>query len=743
MRPAFALVMLAALAAGVVLLRRPVERPAPAGQRLVDLLAEAREVPPTPEQAVLFHAGPWVASSPDPVAVLVPVEQGRRFIVRARLGVSGVRRATVELRAVHADDANGFSERPAPLKGLAPGTALGPCLEQETNPRGWYQCQRSDQIDAPYAGLLIVISNPDLGIEQIDVLDTSLEELRRPASPLLGPLVRRAQAGTALGFRNMTGLAAPPEGRYLFDVRLPPDQVLRLSIGHEPGANAAAMEFEVTADDQPLFKGVVPPDGDFHDFEWKLPSSPRARIGLQARAAPGSKGAHRGLWLTPRVMGRTSAPNIVLFTMDAVRADHLSAWGYGRDTSPNLDRLLKFGTRFDASTAQAGSTWESMTSLLTGLYPAHTGVHGRGQYPGPDLRYLPDLLTERGYETIAGGQGADFPWTMLSAFDEFEYLAHPPTPTGAFHDVPPELVEKQVAAQLKRVEGRPFFLWIHSDQAHYPLRPSEPLRYNPGYQGRFSEHFTLAEHEAATMKNVTPEEGKQLVALYDASVRDTDAELGAILKALLERGALENTIIVVTADHGEVLGRRSIVLDHTMPFDDVLHVPLAIAWPLGLTAQPPVLDRVQSIDLAPSLLALAGLPPASGLDGRDLGSLLHGGKLPPAPAYSEVASTFSMYEGNDHFVFNPKHAVPTYAYRPAGVFVAERELYDVAKDPEERHDLAATNPGRVTEMERRLRADIGPWLETDGTSPGTLGQDALDMLRQAGYLQAPAEAKAP
>jgi arylsulfatase A-like enzyme len=518
------------------------------------------------------------------------------------------------------------------------------------------------------------------------------------------------------------------------------------------------MRFQVREDGKPLFDEIIAPDHRFHDFELPLTGAPGQHVRLTLAAErPGHANAHltsesvggwdhpgetRGLWLDPRVMGGSSAPNILLVTIDALRPDHLSAYGYGRDTSPTLDKLIRLGARFDRSTAQAGSTWESCTSLLSGLYPAHTGVHTRGQVPRPDVAFLPDLLAARGYETFAGATGADFPPWMLTAFDDIELLRK----TGNGADIPqrvPSLLARQVAAEVHHAGGHPLFLWVHLDHPHYPLTPSQPLRYDPGYTGRFADGFTLSDHERTSFASVTSVEGKHIAALYDAAVRDADDSLGAILGVLNEADLLQNTIVVVTADHGEMIGSRDLVLEHTAPFNDVLHVPLVIAWPAAISPREPIGERVQSIDLPPTLLSLAGLPAAAGLDGRDLSPLLRGGTLEDRPAYSETGGILSRYDRDAHFIYNPNHFGLGYYYHSGLIPVAEQELFDLSRDPQERYDLASTHPEQLRKEREDLLRDIGAWLDPDASdSSRELGQDALDALRNAGYLHETATTRA-
>ena len=221
--------------------------------------------------------------------------------MRMRLHDAPGRRSSSSIRAVTSKEARQFAESVVPLSGPPPGTLVGDCLPLDSgDDHTSHECQRSDQLDASDAGILITFSDAGLGAEDIEVLDTTLEDWREPASPLLGPLVRRWYAKTELGWRGITGLAAPPQGAYVFDPALPPKPVLRFSLGYEPGTHAAPEQFRVLQDGRVLLSEVIPSDHLFHDFELPL-TEVRGTTHLELEARPTTAiGNARGLWLDPR-----------------------------------------------------------------------------------------------------------------------------------------------------------------------------------------------------------------------------------------------------------------------------------------------------------------------------------------------------------------------------------------------------------------------------------------------------------
>ena len=410
---------------------------------------------------------------------------------------------------------------------------------------------------------------------------------------------------------------------------------------------------------------------------------------------------------------------MVLVTIDALNPGHLGAYGYGRDTSPALDRIARAGARFDRATAQAGTTWVSIPSLLSGLYPGRDGVRSRGDPLPAEVRLLADLFALRGYDTFAGSDLAVFPSTFLSGFDRADTIEVPPdTAEADANRAGNERLAAQIDKLAPHLAEHPSFVWLHLEQPHYPLRPSEPLRYDPGYTGRFAAVFSV-EDRLLPPASLTKAEGAHVRALYDASVRDADAMLRHLVAALDAAGVLDRTLLVVTADHGEHVVDSRQLLEHATPYDAVLHVPLVIAGP-GVRAGVALRERVQLIDVAPTLLALTGAA-VPGLDGRDLSAALRGEPLAPAPAYARLAEgVAAQYRGDEHLIEQG----------------GRRELYDLAADPQELRDLAALEPLRLQAAVEALEREQRRWQETAlETSAAPLGQEALEGLRAAGYLK--------
>lgn len=719
--------LLAAVLGGALWLQRPAAAP-PSSPRLIEALGDALEVPLPPEERVLLELEHLPdATGHTALAIPLPVEPVRRFVVRVLMADRGASPPPILLTSLDAAEAAAFGGEPRAIDGPAPGRPLGPCFETSRGPGAW-MCQRFDHLPVKAVAGLLVIPDARQDVRRIEVLDADMPDSRAPSNPVIARLTRRAANSTATGTSWRTGLVARPGGRYTFELTLPERAELWVGLGHERGSRGAPVRFIARQDDRVLLDEVVPTHARWEDRRLPLKgrAGERTRITLESQAA-GGEGLARGLWANPRVMSGLSAPNILLITVDALRADHLGSYGHARATSPMIDLVARSGVQFDRATAQSCLTWPSVTSLMTGRYPAHTGVQYRGQRAPPDVATLAQLLAAHGYDTFAGTDLALFPPVNLSDFDDSERIQTDSKPS-------PQKQFERLAAQLAE---HPTFAWFHLENAHYPLSPRQPLRFDPGYEGRFKDGFTQEEHDRFKQPgDVTPREQEHLDALYDAAIADADQELQALLATLDQHGLLERTIIVITADHGERIGEHGAVLEHTTPHDSVLHVPLIIAWEGNLPSGQHISSRVQLIDLVPTLLSLAGVSAPPGLDGRTLAPALRGEPLAEAPAYADCTGySFARYQGNELVVLNPEQK-PYELTNGLRNTIKPREFYDLAQDPTGQRDLSAEAPARAEEAATALRAQLELWKQRGQDSQkGPIGQASVEALQQAGYLQ--------
>jgi arylsulfatase A-like enzyme len=686
-------------------------------------LPTALQVPAAPPSDLIFA----LAEAPAGPRTIIPFRPRPRwpFVARMQLhrGANGL--PAVSFRELNAQETEALGSSPRALAGPAPGTELGPCLAGSE--RGeWVTCQRLESLDPANPGAAVVIDGE--GVRDLKIFAAELPSPQAPENPLLAPLLMHVPMSMGHSAAYRDALAAfGGKSSYLFPLTLPAQGELRVGLGLKPSMPLEPARFVATLDGAVLFDQVVAEEG-WRDLAVPLPDEPGRIARLELTAQPVSSAVTHGLWSNPRAIGKTQKPSIVLVTIDALRPDHLGFNGYARDTSPTLDKLAQAGVVFERATSQAAQTWPSVASFLSGRYPTRTGVLLFGTPLPLDLPLLPEMLGAAGYDTVAGSDLAAFPPSVLDRFDDERQALNA---SGG------QRVMTQISRQLRQVAEEialhPTFAWFHLENAHYPLEPAEPLRYDPGYAGRFEKIYSRADHNAfAESPSLTPRELVHLRALYDASIRDADSLVLDLMQALVANGVSEDTIVVIAADHGELIGEHGITLEHQTPYDGVLHVPLIVVWPKELAPRR-VSQRVQLVDLVPTLLSLAGLPPQHGVDGRDLSPLLRGGTLPEAPAFAEVGENCRVqYRGDEKLIISPPGT--TIQLFGARVPVPPEALFDVAGDPGEEHPLQGP---RVVQARAALAAEVAR-ERLDRPAPGTpvLGQAARDALANAGYLPA-------
>jgi len=454
----------------------------------------------------------------------------------------------------------------------------------------------------------------------------------------------------------------------------------------------------------------------------------RRLVGASALAA----WALLGVGLSVRTFGGgrdDDRPNLVLVSIDTLRADRLGCYGHDRPTSPNLDRLATGGVRFSAATAQAPWTLPSHVSLLTGLYPSTHGVVFGTDRLVPRVTTLAEILRDSGYRTAAFTGGGYL--NLRFGYQGWErFIARP-------HSKERRNVEKVVDAAVDwlATEARPpFFLFVHTYQVHAPFDP-------PARDDLFSGPFSASPLKTAGMTapdfaqlhgRLTDLDYGLIEAKYDGEIHYTDRALAPLLSAISGMDSGSRTLVVVTSDHGENFSdHRDFPVDHRELYEAVVHVPLILAGP-GLPAGLVVDDAVEVVDLMPTLLDLLGVPAPTAYDGESMRPLLAAVSRPQsrATAFSE-----QIRRDEPRYVSLRDPRWKLLQRRP-GLY----ELYDLVADPEERHDLVGAGadvpPGLLAELlrwDRRARAQLAKNL-AGREAPGELDESLARELRALGYL---------
>ncbi len=425
-----------------------------------------------------------------------------------------------------------------------------------------------------------------------------------------------------------------------------------------------------------------------------LPRSLRGTASLLAVAA--ILAAAGAWWFWPARL----PPNLVLVTIDTLRADRVGAYGYARASTPVLDGLAREGVRFSRAQAAVPLTGPSHATILTGLYPPVHGVRDNVAFPlDPRHTTLAARLKARGYRTAAfvGAYPVAKDFGFGQGFDHFDEALH----AGAAGEGAERPGNEVADAAVRWLEGErraPFFAWVHFYDPHAPYEP--PGAYAETYRDR----------------------------PYDGEVAFADSQLGRVLEGLEAAGRGRDTVVAVLADHGEGLGDHGEATHSVLVYESTLHIPLILRGP-DLPAGRVVDERVGTVDLVPTLLALLGVPRPEGLTGRDLSPSWRGGRLPREPLYAESLfarlncgwSSLRTWTDGDFKLI-------------AG---ADQELYDLARDPSETRNLASQEQARVLSLAGSLRAALGRMTpQGDAARPVALSPEQEERLRSLGYAGA-------
>ncbi|MCH2173117.1 sulfatase [Myxococcota bacterium] len=445
---------------------------------------------------------------------------------------------------------------------------------------------------------------------------------------------------------------------------------------------------------------------------------------------------------------RTRAPDIVLVSIDSLRADHLGCYGYEPETSPTLDALAELGARFENAMSTTSWTLPSHAALFTGMFDTTHGLVDNGLRLHPGHTTLAETLRGAGYQTAGFfggpylhptfglGQGFDFYRSCMTRIASDVSGADVRDAAraedgGAHADVTGPETVRAVSEWLDGVDERPFFLFVHLWDVHYDyIAPPEYVqRFDPDYAGDLDGLDLMGNpriHAGMAKRDL-----EHLIALYDAEIRFTDDVMAQLLAALERAGRLASSIVVVTADHGEEFFEHGSRGHAQTLFDEVLRVPLLISSPGRIPAGQVIEDPVQLVDVMPTLLGLAGVSIPAGVQGRDLTPLLMGEPLPTEPALVEL-----RLDGRNVSGLRTRSEKLLTAGDQRGMW------FDLNSDPRERRALRiqGQRANRVREgLDQKLEEALAARSELGHPGAEEVGlMDALrERLESLGYLEGP------
>jgi arylsulfatase A-like enzyme len=467
-------------------------------------------------------------------------------------------------------------------------------------------------------------------------------------------------------------------------------------------------------------------------------------------------------------------PNIILVLIDTLRAGRLSCCGYNRPTSPNIDRLARSGLLFENAIVSAPWTLPSHASLLTGLYPSQHGATDENLFLRDDIPTLAQLLGESGYNTIAyahenGWLSRDT--NLMRGFEKFYDPAYkPPPPEGN------RLIRKirwKVRTTLKletqhrstaalnsleshlagnRNSDQPLFFFLHMMETHMPYRPARSAMKKFGLdktdpdmlaylRKNFREYRTQPE-------KLSDEQLKTLRTLYDACVATADKRLARLFRLVNSSRYRDNTILIITSDHGEQLGEHGLLNHWFSLYDTLLKVPIIISSPKILPKPMRITQQIQQHDLFYTILDMAGyngdkIKPDSIRSKSFLQNIA--GKS-PFPEYTFAQQAYAKMTLKHVKKYNPsfdnerwvcsKQAVRSEQFKYIKYGIGLQELFDIKSDPGETKNIIKDHPDIANNLSRQLETikPIEKQPQHDSTGPEDFDPEIKKRLEDLGYI---------
>ncbi len=592
------------------------------------------------------------------------------------------------------------------------------------------------------------------------VQSVPLEESIAPQNALL--LKRRLRLeGTE---RNV--LFAPTESEFVFTVDLTAETVLEFGVGIVHDANAQGLqklsdpgeegvdfriELEIAGRTRTLFQKTLQVSETALDTRFvfvedsiDIPySQSAARLSLITQGVPWQF----SFWTNPVLYHKNSdETNVILISVDTLRADHLGCYGYARNTSPHIDALSQDGALFLNTYASSSWTLPSHVSLLTSQHGVHHQVYHDDERMDPALLTLAEKFRAHDYTCAAftGGGFVSQAYGFAKGFDTYDEGAG-----GVFHQDSAARMARAMSAWIDRNQDRKFFLFLHTYQPHSPYACPPP------YQAMFLKddslfgHADLFKHlggKKNLYKPLPPAERQNLIDLYDGEIRYVDDRLiGPLVSQLKSQGLYDRTLIIFTSDHGEEFFDHGAWGHGQSVYDELLKVPLILKFPFSKYLGRRVDTLVSLVDVMPTLLENMGCSSADlGLDGKSLIPILEGREIQDRffladigrnVMQSHVPKKIATNRGRRKLILNGKYTeedLAFFQYTPERV--GPVELFDLASDPGERINTADQDPGLANALIRWIN-DFYASARKAQTRKAAIDQSVKDQLKALGYIR--------
>lgn len=458
-------------------------------------------------------------------------------------------------------------------------------------------------------------------------------------------------------------------------------------------------------------------------------------------------------------------PNVLLISIDASRADHFSCYGKVNNVTPHIDELANNGTLFRNAISSAPWTPTSHASIFTGMHQVKHGMREGNLVLSNRWKTLAEMLLENGYHTVGinGNPYINSTSGLTRGFNEFYQLwRRPKTVYDFFHRLRGYLRAKFIGGGLvsqkmtdyvlswfnQYDKSKPFFMFLQALEPHFPYRPPREYRskYVKNHTNQNSPKMSVifSDYNLYNVKkvNLTEDELKYLYDLHTAELAYLDSQLGLVFDRLKKKDLFNNTIIIITTDHGEAFGEHGIFGHQFLLNSSLLHVPLIFHLPGQIPTGLEISALVQTTDIFPTVVDLLHLE--SSLKEQCMGISLSSFRDGPYREYAyaeydepvDKLKSFSKYDSIDVAIYRRDlKMIQNLEWKYIWASDGRCELYELSKDSAEKTNLFRNMPEKAEEMEQALFK----WVEenhivADTRSRDEEDQEILDSLRKLGYI---------
>jgi len=421
---------------------------------------------------------------------------------------------------------------------------------------------------------------------------------------------------------------------------------------------------------------------------------------------------------------------IFLISIDTLRPDHLSCYGYDRMVTPGIDRLAEDGIRFDVAIAHAPNTLPSHASMLTSLYPEHHGAYyGRKTRIPSSLPTLATVLSDLGYRTVSYNGGAQIApeYGLNTGFDRYVTLGG--TPFSVNNDSTFTWIEENGADST--------FFFLHTYEVHYPFTPRYRYlkRLGNTYKGPLPRRIDkpLLMEINQEKRQVSQSDIRHIIDTYDAEILSMDEAVAAFIDSLKALGLYDNAVIVFTSDHGEEFGEHGMYgwHGHTM-YDELLHVPLIIKLPKSIAAGTVINEQVRSIDIAPTILEIAGSPIPVSFAGKSLIPMIFQKKSLREPPFRNVSKAQKDMGRHGYIISIRTSDWKLFCRKEKDAFI-KTELFHLPLDPEEQSNRVFDYPVVVDSL-KEIMFSISDLRPVPAAHPANPSAETKRRLEALGYV---------